>query len=114
MKFILSLALTALLAFAGNLWLPWWSIAIAAFIAALMLVQSPVKAFFSGFAGLFLLWGGLAWWIDLQNKSILSHKIALILPLSGNPFLLVLVTAFVGGLVAGFAALSGSLLRLAR
>ena len=97
MKFILSVFLTAILAFLGGLWLPWWSIALAAFISALLLFQPPGKAFLAGFTGLFLLWGSLAWWIDLQNQGVLSKKIALILPLSGNSILLVLVTAFAGG-----------------
>lgn len=114
MKFILSIILTSLLAFLGGLWLPWWSIALAAFLASLMIFQSPGKAFLGGFIGSFLLWGSLAWWIDIQNQGILSRKIAMILPLSGNSFLLILVTALVGGLVAGFAAAGGSFLRSAR
>src|SRR6185295_16083080 len=113
MKFILSIILTALLAFIGGLWLPWWSIAIAAFVIGFMVGQSPGRAFLAGFSGLFLLWGILAWWIDLQNHGILSKKIAMILPLSGNTFLLILVTALIGGLVAGFAAVCGSLLHSA-
>jgi len=60
---------------------------------------------------LFLLWGGLAFWIDVSNDHVLSKKIAAILPLGGNSILLILVTALVGGLVAGFAAMSGSFLR---
>ena len=114
MKFILSITLTALLAFISGLWLPWWSIALAAFITALIVFQSPGKAFLGGFIGLFLLWGALAWWIDTQNQGILSRKIAMILPLSGNSFLLIIVTAFAGALVAGLAAISGSFLRSAK
>jgi hypothetical protein len=114
MKFILSIILTALLAFIGGLWLPWWSIALAGFLTALMIFQSPGKAFLGGFTGLFMLWSALASWIDIQNQGILSGKIAMILPLNGNSFLLILVTAVVGGLVAGFAAISGSFLRLAK
>ena len=61
--------------------------------------------------GISLLWAGLAGWMDMKNNGILSHKIAQILPLNGNSFLLILITAVVGGLVAGFAAMSGSYLR---
>ena len=114
MKFVLSIVLTSLLAFAGGLWLPWWCIAIAGFISAVMIGQSPGRSFLGGFIGIFLLWSLLAWWIDIQNHSILSHKIAMILPLSGNSFLLILVTAIVGGLVGGLAAATGSLLRYTR
>jgi hypothetical protein len=49
--------------------------------------------------------------MDLANEGVLSVKIASLLPLGGSKWLLMIVTAFVGGLVAGFAALSGSYLR---
>jgi hypothetical protein len=114
MRFIVSITITAILSFVGGLWLPWWSIAIAAFITAALIHQSPTQSFLSGFLALFILWGGLAWRIDLQNQGILSKKIAMILPLNGNSFLLIIVTAFVGALVAGLAAISGSFLRFGR
>src|SRR5258706_15742825 len=114
MRFIVSIAITAILSFISGLWLPWWSIAIAAFITATLIHQSPIQSFLSGFLAVFILWGALAWWIDMQNQGILSKKIAMILPLNGNSFLLIIVTAFVGALVAGMAAISGSFLRAAR
>jgi hypothetical protein len=58
-----------------------------------------------------VLWSGLAWWITIKNHGILSAKIANVLPLSGNTFLLILVTGLVGGLVGGFGAMTGSYLR---
>src|SRR4051812_33920005 len=114
MKFLLSVALTALIAFVAGLWSPWWSLAVAAFVAALFVRQSAPKAFLSGFTGIFILWAILAWWIDMQNMGILSKKIALVLPLSGNSFLLILITAIVGGLVGAFSAATGALLVAAR
>jgi hypothetical protein len=113
MKILIAIVLTALLAFLGGLWLPWWSIAVAAFIVSLLVYQSAGKAFVGGFLGLFLLWGGLAWWIDVQNQGILSKKIASVLPLNGNAALLIFITALIGALVAGAAAITGSLLRSA-
>jgi hypothetical protein len=113
MRFLISIILTALLSFFSGLWFPWWGIAIVAFAVATAIPQSSSKAFVSGFLALFILWGGLAWCINIQNQGILSRKIALILPLSGSSFLLILVTALLGALVAGSAALSGSLLRQA-
>jgi len=111
MKFLLAVLLTIVLAFISGLYLPWWGIAIAAFIAGALIPQRGGAAFLSGFTGLFLLWGAMALWIDQKNQSILSHKIAALLPLNGNVVLLILVTAFVGALVAGFASMSGSFLR---
>lgn len=111
MKFLLALLLTIALAFISGLYLPWWGIAIAAFIAGALIPQRAGVAFLSGFIALFLLWGALAWWIDMKNQSILSHKIAMLLPLSGNVGLLIIVTGFVGALVGGLASMSGSFLR---
>ncbi len=111
MKFIISLLLTALLSFTAGLYIDWWSIAPAAFIVAICIHQKPGKAFLTGFLALFLLWGGLAWYIDSKNDSVLSHRMAQLLPFGGSSFLMILASALVGALVAGFASLSGSYLR---
>jgi hypothetical protein len=114
MKFIVAIILTALLAFAGGLWFGWWIITIATFVIALLVHQRAGKAFLSGFLGVFLLWGALAWWMDIKNEHVLSKKIAEVLPLGGNSLLLILVTALAGGLAGGFGAMSGSYLRSSR
>ncbi|MBK6935524.1 MAG: hypothetical protein IPH18_00495 [Chitinophagaceae bacterium] len=113
MKFTTAIILTALLGFIAGLlsFSPWWGFAITSLLVAVLVHQKPWKAFLAGFIALFLLWGGLAWWIDIQNSGVLSVRIASILPLGGNKILLILVTAFVGALVSGLAALSGSYLR---
>lgn len=111
MKFFSATILTALLAFIGGLYMPWWSLAIAAFLVAVLIHQKAGKAFFAGFSGVFLLWAGLAWWIDIKNDGYLSKKIAQLLPLGGSTVALILVTAFIGALVAGFGAMTGSFLR---
>lgn len=111
MKFLVATILTALLAFISGLFLPWWGIAITSLLVAVIIHQKAGKAFLSGLLGVFILWAGLAWWIDMKNNGILSKKIASVLPLGGNALLLILVTGIVGGLVAAFAAMSGSFLR---
>ena len=111
MKFISSLILTAALSLAACLYLPWWAIAIAAFIVALALPQKPLLAFFSGFIALLLAWGGLAWFISMKNEHLLAHKISLLILKADSPNMLILITALIGGLVAGFAALTGSFVR---
>jgi hypothetical protein len=111
MKFLAAIVLTALLSFISGLFLPWWGIAIAALLVAVIIKQSAGKAFAAGFLGVMLLWQGLAWWINIGNHGVLAKKIALVLPLGGNQVYLILVTGIVGGLVAGFAAMSGSYLR---
>jgi hypothetical protein len=109
MKFIVSVLLTALAGYAAGLYLPWWSLAIAAFVVALVVHQTGGKAFGAGFLGCFLLWGILALLRDSANEHILSGKIANLLPLGGNVNLLLFATATIGGLVGGMAALCGSL-----
>jgi hypothetical protein len=111
LKYILSILVTALLAFVSGLYLPWWGIAIAAFLASAAIPQKPGFSFLSGFLGVFLLWEVLAWWIDDKNNGILSQKMANILPLGGSSVLLIILTSLIGALVAGFAALAGSYLR---
>ena len=111
MKFIISFILTALLSFAACLYLPWWSIAITAFIIAVLIPQRPWKSFLAAFFALFLLWGGLSYWISNNNDHILAHKISLLILKMDEPYLLILATALMGALVSGFAALSGSYLK---
>lgn len=111
MKFIVSVLLIALLGFVICLYLDWWGIAIAAFTVSLCIHQRPARSFLTGFTALFLLWGGMSWWIDIRNEHVLSQKLSAVLPFGGYVFLMIFVTALIGALVAGFAAMAGSYLR---
>jgi len=111
MKFLTALFLTALLSYAAGFYMPWWTIAIAAFLVAIAIPQQPLKAFLAGFLSLFLLWIILALYIDMGNQHILSMKIAELLFKSHSHALIMSVTGLVAGLVGGFAALSGAYLR---
>lgn len=108
MRFIFATLLTAILSFIAGIYLPWWSIAIIAFIIGICVRQTLLKSFLAGFLGIFILWAVLALWIDVKNESILSHKIAMLFPLGGSPGLLIMLTAITGGIVGGFAALAGA------
>ena len=108
MKFAITTILIALLSFLAGIYLPWWGFALAAFLVSALIRQRPGTAFLSGFLALFILWAVLAKTMDGPNNSILSVKIAQILPLGGSAVLLILVTALVGALVGGLAALTGS------
>ncbi|HMG83060.1 MAG TPA: hypothetical protein VK559_08485 [Ferruginibacter sp.] len=111
MKFLISLIITAALSFAICLYCPWWSIAIIAFIVAVLIPQKPFVAFLSGFFALFIFWFVLTLYISNNNEHILAHKVSMIILKSDNPFALILITALIGALVAGFAALAGSFAR---
>ncbi|MBB1285638.1 hypothetical protein HRH25_14730 [Flavisolibacter sp. BT320] len=108
MRFLLATLLTAAFSFIAGLFLPWWSLAIIAFLVALLIRQKTGFAFLSAFTALFFLWGGLALLIHIQNDGVLAKKMAELFPLQGQSFYLILLTATVGALVAGFAAMSGS------
>jgi hypothetical protein len=110
-KFFVTTVLIAVLSFIGGLFLPWWTIAIAAFAISALIPQRPLVAFFAGFLALFLLWGGMALGIDLANNSILSTRVAGVLPLRESSPAIILVTAFVGALVGGGGALTASFLQ---
>ena len=111
LKYILSILVTALLAFVSGLYMPWWGIALAAFLVSAAIPQKPAFSFLSGFLGVFLLWEVLAWWIDNKNSGILSQKMAYIFGLGGSSLLLIVITSLIGALVAGSAALAGSYFR---
>ncbi|MFT4153274.1 hypothetical protein [Parafilimonas sp.] len=111
MKFVVVVALTALLGYAAPLYFTWWSFAVTSFVIALLIHQKALAAFLATFLGLFLLWAVMALIIDGANDHLLSQKIATLLPLGGSSFLLIFVTAFTGGLVSGFAGLTGSFVR---
>lgn len=115
MKFLSAIILTALLSFATGLFtmLPWYSFVFCTLAVAVAIHQKPLKAFATGFIALFVLWCVLAILKDVANEHILSSKVAQILHLRGY-VLLIIVTAFVGGLLGGFGALTGSYLRKAK
>jgi hypothetical protein len=48
-----------------------------------------------------------AFWLSNANDFILANKIAVLLPLNGNAFLLILVTGVIGGLAAGISGIFG-------
>ena len=108
MKFITSAILIILFSFLACLYFPWWSIAIAAFVISILIRQGHLASFICGFVSLFLLWGFLSFWISMQNGNILAHRVSLLIFKTDSPFLLIFITALIGAMVAGFAALTGS------
>lgn len=113
MKIVSVILLTAFLAYVAGVYtsMPWWSFAITSFVVSLAIHQRPGRSFLCGFAAVFVLWFVLVFRADIANEHILSAKVANILPMGGSYIVLMLVTALIGGLVSGLAALSGSYLR---
>ncbi len=106
MKFIIQLLGTIVVCFVLQSFLPWWTMAVGAFTVAYLVGNKGFPAFVAGFIGVAILWLGMAFYIDALTHSILTEKINRLLPL--NAFV---ATLIVGGLVGGFASLTGSLIR---
>ncbi len=113
MKYIVSILLSALLAYAVGIYgnLPWWSFVVTNFIIAFAIPIKPAQSFLAGALGVGSLWAGLAFGIDMSNNHILSTKVAKILPMGGSYLLLIFMTIAIGTLLGGLASLTGSFLR---
>lgn len=107
MKFLISTVMIALLSLLLQLFLPWWSIVIAAALGGTVFSLGSLKSFFCGFLGTAIVWWMYAWIIDLKNQSILSAKIAELFNM-GTSAMLILFCGMLAGIVGGLAALSGS------
>ena len=108
MKTVISFFLVILLSFAACLYLPWWSVALAAFLVATLIHQKPLHSFIVGFTSVFLLWSALSFYISYMNNHILAGRMSLLILKNNSSYLLILTTGLIGGLVAGFAALTAS------
>ena len=110
MKFLTSVLLIIVVSMVLQLFMPWWIIALVAAIIGLLINQNGIAAFLAGFLGISLLWLAYAAGINIQNGAILSSRVAELFQI-GSHWMLVLITALIGGLVAGFAALTGNSVR---
>ncbi|MBX2963421.1 MAG: hypothetical protein KF687_12970 [Cyclobacteriaceae bacterium] len=108
MKFITKIIFIILLAWVAEIYLPWWSIAAAAAVGGFLLKSKA--NFLAGFLAIAVLWLVKALLIDMSAAVPLADKVSKVL-LVNSKALLMLVTALLGGLVGGFGALTGSLLR---
>ena len=101
--FILIIVLAVLL----SQFLPWWSVMVSAFIISLIVSLKKGAVFFVPFLAIAFLWMVQAFYLSSSNDFILAKKIAVLLPLQGNPYLLMVVSAVIGGLAAGIAGVFG-------
>ena len=114
MKFLVSIFLIALTGFALGLYLPWWTVAIASFLVSFFLYQKPLTSLLTGFLGIFLLWAAITIVRSSANEHILAHRMSMFILKNDSPYMLIFLTAFIGGIIGGLGALSGSLLRRIR
>ena len=108
MRFPVQVLVIIVAGFFLELFFPWWSVAIAAFIGGVLLTTR--LNFLAGFLGVGLLWVGKALITDLSSQSDLADRVARIFMLHNKSLLLLFIFVLIG-LVGGFAAMTGGALR---
>jgi len=100
----------ALILFMGTLWLAtWWANLISGLLLG-FLARHWLQAALTGAIVPLLVWGTAAGLIDYYNQQILSQRLADLMSLP-SPFLLVLITGFIGALLGGLSTSTGFLLK---
>ena len=107
-KYISNFLLTLILAWLGSLFLPWWSIMLAALISSAIVRLRKGSTFIVPFLAIAVLWIVQAWLLSSNNDFILANKISVLLGIGENVPLLLLITGVVGGIAGGIAALLGN------
>jgi hypothetical protein len=110
-KNIINFIATIVLALILSFFLPWWSVMTAALVTSLFIPLKKAAVFFAPFFAILLFWVTYSFVLSSGNDYTLAKKIALLLPLGGNPYLLMLVTGIMGGLAAGIMAVFGKQLQ---
>ena len=110
MKAVFALILMIVFGAIASLFLPWWTIAIVCFVIGLAFLDKGPEAALIGFVSVFLVWGTFALIKSFQNDFIMLNRMSEVLLLH-NPWLLLLVTAGLGGIIGMLSLLSGVFLQ---
>ena len=100
MRFFVTSILIFVLAMFAEMFFPWWSITIVAFVLGFLTDLRPWHAFLAGFTAISLFWLTAVLLLDIPNQHILSQKMAQLFHLPAYGFF-ILVTVLVGGIGAG-------------
>ena len=106
MKVLFAFILILILGLIAHLFLPWWVIAIVCFLIGLAFIDKTKHALFIGFFAVFTLWGIRAFVSSYQNDFVLINRMSELLPIH-NTWLIILLTALLGGLIGMMSTLSG-------
>ena len=93
----------------AQLFFPWWSIAVVAFLVGFVVNESAGKSMVYGTLAMTVLWSLYAAFLNNANEGLIGSSIAQMI--GTNSGLLMVYTGLIGGLVSGMFAMSGSLLR---
>lgn len=99
-----------ILGFAAGHFIGWWTLPIVSGLCSFVFKTPVGRAFLAGTIAGTLLWSGYAGWLNSLNVSQLSNRLAETFTV-GEGSNLLYATGLVGGLLGGFGAMTGSLLR---
>jgi hypothetical protein len=94
-----------------QLMFPWWVSSIAAFWVGFWVADSPSKSYLYGFAAMMLMWTVFAAIQSSANGGIVTTAFSNIFGGKISGAQLIGATGFIGGIVGGFSAMSGTYLR---
>ncbi len=109
-KFGLQALIILVLGFLVQYFFPFWSIAVvAALVGFFFRYENSAASFAAGTAAVTLLWTSYAGYLNSANAGQLAGQIGLLFKTSQG--YLIPATGLIGGLLGGFGAQSGTLLR---
>ena len=106
-KKITNFVFTLVFAYVLSLFLPWWSVMLAVLVTSFLIPLKKTSVFLVPFLAVALLWIIQAWLLSSANDFTLAKKIAILFPLGGNPYLLIVATGIIGGIAAGITGIFG-------
>ena len=112
MRLFIQIPAIVLFGFIFELFLPWYSVAFVAFVFGYLL--NSESNFAGGFLGVLLLWGLKIFFITSGAAVDFASKVAQIMDPMKEKWILILVTLIIGGLVGGFACVTGAALKQVR
>ncbi|MGN7205391.1 hypothetical protein ACTHQF_14040 [Pedobacter sp. SAFR-022] len=93
-------------AFLLQLILPWWVIVIISFLTCALLGKTAKIALWSPFLAILVLWTAMALYSSIPNQHLMAGRVAEMLGLD-SWLLVLLITALLGGFVAGVSGFCG-------
>ncbi len=109
-KFGLQVLIILVLGSIAQYFFPFWSIAVvAALVGFLFKYENSAASFAAGTAAVTLLWSSYAIFLNVANANQLANQIGVLFTVGAG--YLVPVTGLIGGLLGGFGAQTGTLLR---
>ena len=93
-------------AFLLQLLLPWWIIVIITFLTCAVLGKNAKIALWSPFLAITILWTSMALYSSIPNQHLIAGRVAEMLGVD-SWILVLLITALLGGFVAGLSGFCG-------